>query len=53
MIRFILEFFRGDNPELMLGLTTSQNIALFLMIPIGAVLLVMAKEKKELELKDA
>ena len=53
VIRFILEFFRGDNPELMLGLTTSQNIALFLMIPIGSILLVMAKEKKELELKDA
>jgi len=53
VIRFTLEFFRGDNPELMLGLTTSQNIALFLMIPIGSILLVMAKEKKELELKDA
>lgn len=53
IIRFSLEFFRGDNPELMLGLTTSQNIALFLMIPVGAVLLVMAKEKKELELENA
>ncbi len=53
VIRFILEFFRGDNPELMLGLTTSQNIALFLMVPIGAILLVTANEKKELELKDA
>lgn len=53
VIRFILEFFRGDNPELLLGLTTSQSIALFLMIPVGSILLVMAKEKNELELKDA
>lgn len=53
VIRFTLEFFRGDNPELMLGLTTSQNIAIFLMIPVGTVLLVMAKEKNELELENA
>lgn len=53
VIRFTLEFFRGDNPELMLGLTTSQNIALFLMVPVGAVLLVMAREKNELELENA
>ena len=53
VIRFLLEFFRGDNPELMLGLTTSQNIALFLMLPVAAILLVLAKDKKELELENA
>ncbi len=47
--RFVLEFFRGDNPELLLGLTTSQAIALFLMLPAGAWLLVLAKNKPELE----
>ncbi len=48
VMRFLLEFFRGDNPELLLGLTTSQSIALFLMIPFGAGLLVLAKDKKEI-----
>jgi len=47
-VRFALEFFRGDNPEIFLGLTTSQTIALFLMIPAGAVLLVMAKDRGEI-----
>ncbi len=47
--RFSLEFFRGDNPELLLGLTTSQSIALFLMLPAGALLLMLAKNKPELE----
>ncbi len=47
--RFTLEFFRGDNPELLLGLTTSQAIAIFLMLPAGAWLLMLAKNKPELE----
>ncbi len=49
VMRFILEFFRGDNPELLLGLTTSQAIALFLMIPAGAWLLMLAQDKKEID----
>lgn len=47
--RFSLEFFRGDNPKLLLGLTISQAIALFLMIPAGALLLIFAKDRPELE----
>jgi len=48
-VRFLLEFFRGDNPDIFLGLTTSQTIALFLMIPAGAALLVLAKNKPEID----
>lgn len=40
-IRFFLEFFRGDNPKVFLGLTPSQLIALFLMIPAGLALLLL------------
>ncbi len=35
IIRFSLEFFRGDHTDSFLGMTPSQNIALFLMLPLG------------------
>ncbi|RJP22877.1 MAG: prolipoprotein diacylglyceryl transferase [Candidatus Abyssobacteria bacterium SURF_5] len=38
--RFIIEFFRGDNPEVLLGMTISQVISLLaLMAAVAAVLL--------------
>lgn len=36
VMRFSLEFFRGDHTDFFLGMTPSQNIALFLMLPLGA-----------------
>lgn len=53
IIRFTIEFYRGDNPELLLGLTTSQAIAILLMIPVGFLLLLIAGDQKELELENA
>lgn len=38
MIRFTLEFFRGDHRDSFLGMTPSQNVALFLMLPLGLAL---------------
>ncbi|MBR2425605.1 MAG: prolipoprotein diacylglyceryl transferase [Lentisphaeria bacterium] len=38
VIRFILEFFRGDHKDSFLGMTPSQNVALFLMLPLGILL---------------
>lgn len=35
VMRFTLEFFRGDHTDFFLGMTPSQNIALFLMLPLG------------------
>lgn len=50
VLRFSLEFFRGDERgEQILGLSPSQAIALFLMVPVGAWLLVLAQNKKEIE----
>ena len=34
-IRFTIEFFRGDHTDSFLGMTPSQNIALFVMLPLG------------------
>lgn len=44
VMRFSIEFIRGDNGS---PLTTSQNIALFLMAPLGALLLLFAKSNGE------
>lgn len=50
VLRFSLEFFRGDERGgEILGLSPSQAIALFLMIPVGTILLMLAKDKKEIE----
>ena len=38
VIRFTLEFFRGDHRDSFLGMTPSQNVALFLMLPLGLAL---------------
>lgn len=35
VIRFTIEFFRGDHTDSFLGMTPSQNIALFVMLPLG------------------
>ena len=34
-IRFTIEFFRGDHTDSFLHMTPSQNIALFVMLPLG------------------
>ena len=34
-IRFTIEFFRGDHTDSFLNMTPSQNIALFVMLPLG------------------
>ena len=34
-IRFTIEFFRGDHTDFFLKMTPSQNIALFVMLPLG------------------
>ena len=36
-MRFLLEFFRGDHTDSILGLTPAQFIGLFIMIPCGVV----------------
>lgn len=41
ILRFLLEFFRGDNPKVFLDMTPSQLIAIFLMIPAGLALLLL------------
>ena len=38
VIRFTLEFFRGDHRDSFLGMTPSQNVAVFLMLPLGLAL---------------
>ena len=35
VIRFVLEFFRGDHTDRILGMTRAQLIGLFVMIPVG------------------
>lgn len=38
VLRFLLEFLRGDHTDFFLGMTPAQNIALFLMLPCAAIL---------------
>ena len=45
--RFCIEFFRGDNPKIFLGLTISQVISLFVIILAGIVFIKKASEWKE------
>lgn len=49
VIRFTLEFFRGDHTDSFLGMTPSQNIALFLMLPLGVALYFFFSYKKSKE----
>ena len=35
IMRFILEFFRGDHTDRIIGMTRAQLIGLFIMIPVG------------------
>ena len=35
VLRFVLEFFRGDHTDRILGMTRAQLIGLFVMIPVG------------------
>lgn len=34
-LRFVLEFFRGDHADRILGLTRAQLVGLFIMLPVG------------------
>ena len=38
VIRFMMEFFRGDHTSSFLGMTPSQNIAVWVMFPLGALI---------------
>ncbi|MBO4647633.1 MAG: prolipoprotein diacylglyceryl transferase [Lentisphaeria bacterium] len=35
VLRFVLEFFRGDHTDRILGMTRAQLVGLFIMIPVG------------------
>ena len=35
VLRFVLEFFRGDHTDRILGMTRAQLTGLFVMIPVG------------------
>ncbi len=45
--RFGVEFFRGDNPRIIIGLTISQVISLFVLIAAGIVFIKKVSEWKE------
>lgn len=47
ILRFSLEFIRGDHTDIIGGLTPSQNIALWGMIPLGIALLIYWSRAKE------
>lgn len=50
ILRFLLEFLRGDHHDFFLGMTPAQNIALFLMVPTAIVITVasLSRQKKAL-----
>ena len=47
VIRFTLEFFRGDHTDSIIGFTPSQFIALFIMFPLGVGMILFFKFRKE------
>ncbi len=44
VLRFLLEFLRGDHTDFLLGMTPAQNIALFLMLPTAIVIWIAGKK---------
>ncbi len=49
VIRFMLEFYRADNPIRGFNLTESQIIALFIMLPLGIGLTYYSRKQPDLE----
>jgi len=47
VLRFSLEFMRGDHTDSVMGMTPSQSIALFLMLPLGIGLFLYLGKIKE------
>ena len=47
VLRFVLEFFRGDHTDRILGMTRAQLVGLFIMIPIGIFCLFYFKKHGE------
>ena len=47
VLRFVLEFFRGDHTDRILGMTRAQLVGLFIMIPVGIFCLFYFKKHGE------